>query len=93
MGAGNTVDDSEALMILANKGERASMWCFTSDVGSGSSSHDFAADASAIFSHPGVTQVQTHRKAYSELLACHRLAAICHLSRWRRAWGPVHNLA
>ena len=25
------------------------MWCFTSDVGSGSSSHDFVADASAIF--------------------------------------------
>ena len=36
-------------MIRANKGERASMWCFTSDVGSGSSSHDFVADASAIF--------------------------------------------
>ena len=49
MGAGNTVDDSEALMIRANKGERASMWCFTSDVGSGSGSHDFVADASAIF--------------------------------------------
>ena len=49
MGAGNTVDDIEALMIRANKGERASMWCFTSDVGSGSSSHDFVADASTIF--------------------------------------------
>ena len=75
MGAGNTVDDSEALMIRANKGERASMWCFTSDVGNGSSSHDFVADASAIFSHPRVTQVQTHRNAYSQLLACHRLVA------------------
>ena len=61
MGAGNKVDDSEALVIRANKGERASMWCFTCDVGSGSSSHDFVEDASAIFSHPRVTQVQTHR--------------------------------
>ena len=51
MGAGNTVDDSEALIIRANKGETASMWCFTSDVDSGSSSHDFVADASAIFFH------------------------------------------
>ena len=59
MGAGNTVDDSEALTIRANRGERASVWCFTSDVGSGSSSHDFVADASALFSHPRVTQVQT----------------------------------
>ena len=66
MGAGHSVDDSEALMIRANKVERASMWCFTSDVGSGSSSHDFVADASAIFSHPRVTQVQTHRNAYSQ---------------------------
>ena len=49
MGAGNTVDDSEALIIRANRGERASMWCFTSDVCSGSSSHDFVADASGIF--------------------------------------------
>ena len=72
MGAGNTVDDSEALMIRANKGERASMWCFTSDVGSGSSSHDFVADASAIFF---TSEVQTHRNAFSQLLACHRLAA------------------
>ena len=49
MGAGNTVDDNEVLMIRAYRGERASMWCFTSDVGSGSSSHDIVADASAIF--------------------------------------------
>ena len=63
MGAGNTVDDSDALMIRANKGEIASMWCFTNDVGSGSSSHDFVADESAIFSHPRVLQVQTHRSA------------------------------
>ena len=48
MGAENTVDDSEALMIRANKGERASMLCFTSDVGSGSSSHDFVANARVI---------------------------------------------
>ena len=51
MGAGNTVDDSEALTIRANKGESASMSCLTSDVGSGSSSHDFVADANALFSH------------------------------------------
>ena len=50
MGAGNTVDDSEASMIQANRGERASMWRFTNDVGSGSSSHDFGADDSAISS-------------------------------------------
>ena len=49
MGAGNKVDDSDALMIRANKGERASMWCFASDVGSGSSSHNFVADARAVF--------------------------------------------
>ena len=61
-------------MIRTNKGERASMWCFTSEVGSGSSSHDFVADASAIFPHPRLTQVQTHRSAYSQLLACHRQA-------------------
>ena len=75
MGVGNTVDDSEVLMIRANKGERASMWCCSSDLGSGSSSHDIVADESAIFSHPRVTQVQAHRSAHSQLLACHRLAA------------------
>ena len=75
MGAGNTVDDYEVLMIRAYRGERASMWCFTNDVGSGSSSYDIVADASAIFSHPRVTQVQTHRSAHSQLLACHRLVA------------------
>ena len=75
MGAGNTVDDCEAVMIRANRGERASMRCFTSDVRSGSSSHDFVADASGIFTHPKVTQVQTHRSAYSQLLACRQLAA------------------
>ena len=52
MGAGNTVDDSEALMMRANRGERASMGCFTSDVGSESSSHDFVADDSIIFFTP-----------------------------------------
>ena len=59
MGAGNTIDDSEVLMIRANRGESASMWCFTSDVGSGSTSHDvFVADASSIFiPHPKVTRV------------------------------------
>ena len=71
MVAGNTVGDREALMIRA---KRASMWCFTSDVGSGSSSHDFVADASAIVSHQRLTQVQTSRSAYSQLLACHRQA-------------------
>ena len=65
VGAGNTVDDSEVLMIRANKAERASMWRFTSNVGSGSSSHDFMADASANFTHPKATQVQTHQRAYS----------------------------
>ena len=49
MGAGNTVVASEALMIRASRGERASMCCLTIDVGSGSSSHDFVADASTIF--------------------------------------------
>ena len=49
MGAGNAVDDSDVLMIRANRGERASMWSFTCDVGGGSSSHDFVADACAIF--------------------------------------------
>ena len=34
IGAGNTVDDSEVLMIRANRGERASMWCFTNNVDS-----------------------------------------------------------
>ena len=62
-------------MIRVNRGERASMWCFTSDDGSGSSSHDVVADTSVIFSHPKVTQVLTYRSAYSQLLACHRLAA------------------
>ena len=49
MGAGNTVVASEALMIRASRGERASMCCLTIDVGSGSSSHDFVPDASTIF--------------------------------------------
>ena len=56
MGAGYTGDDNEALMIGAKRGERASMWCFTG----GSSSHDFVTDASAISSHPKMTQVLTH---------------------------------
>ena len=51
MGAGNTVVASEALMIRASRGERASMCCLTIDVGSGSSSHDFVADVSTIFFH------------------------------------------
>ena len=49
MGVGNTVVASEALMIRTSRGERASMCCLTIDVGSGSSSHDFVADASTIF--------------------------------------------
>ena len=49
MGAGNTVVASEALMIRASRGERALMCCLTIYVGSGSSSHDFVADASTIF--------------------------------------------
>ena len=49
IGAGNTVDDSEALMTQTKRREWASMRCFTSNVGSGSSSHDFVADASGMF--------------------------------------------
>ena len=64
MGAGNTVDDSEALMIRANRGDRASMWCFTSGVGSGSSSHDFVADASTIsFTSEGDAGSNTSKRA------------------------------
>ena len=48
MGAGNTVVASDALMIRVSRGERASMCCLTIDVGSGSSSHDFVANASTI---------------------------------------------
>ena len=75
MGAGNTVVASEALMIRASRGERASMCCLTIDVGSGSSSHDFVADASTIFSHPKVTHARTRRSAHPQLLACRQLAA------------------
>ena len=75
MGAGNTVVASEALMIRASRGERASMCCLTIDVGSWSSSHDFVADASTIFSHPKVTQVRTRRSAHTQLLAYRQLAA------------------
>ena len=72
MGAGNTVVASEALMIRASRGEKASMCCLTIDVGSGSSSHDFVADAST---HQKVTHARTRRSAHPQLLACRQLAA------------------
>ena len=75
MGAGNTVVAREALMIRASRGERASMCCLTIDVGSGSNSHDFVADASTIFSHQKVTHARTRRNAHPQLLACRQLAA------------------
>ena len=38
-------------MIRANRGERASMWCLSSDVGSGSGSHDFLWQIRVLFFH------------------------------------------